>query len=797
MGLASLDAALSGLRVSQQAISVISNNISNVGTPGFTRKILPQASQSIGGVTVGVQSQNIVRNVDLNLQRDLWTQVSSVSFFEVQEATLKRVEQFHGAPDQEISIAAELSRLRDSFASLADSPEDTFAQAGVVGQAEDLANRINDFSVMITTFRNDAQDDIDTVVGRINDLITQIAESNRAIEQAVNASRSTALFDDTRDQAVKELSELIEIDFFTRGSGVMVVQTSSGVQLADEDPTLLTFSPGPISAQNAYPLTAAGVFVGNPVTNPQEAIDITDLSPGGQLGGLIELRDTILPKQTAQMDELAHKLALRFEQQGLRLFTDASGGVPLDTAPDPTTNPPTPVEYVGFSASIRVNQAILNDNSILQTGTINTDLPAQAGSNEVIRRVIEFAFGDVEHQQAIGSVDIRSNATGGVSLQDWLGVFSENTVTTTRDIASIGPDLITAPGSPFAVPGADTFTITIDPAGEGAGPIGPLVVDLNAVPPAGNATAADLATFIDGLDANISASINAFGQLQITSRFDLQITDVDMGTTGFQFLGLPQGTLEATDPFFDVQVGNDPPVRITIDPGDTEVELLDKLDLAGVDTLGVPGLAVEDFTANADGFVRLRPGDNFSDPTFGGDLKITSGPFEADGTGTINAQPPGAGVGPGTVPSGVNLISAIFGSFTAGPPLVDDSPIANVTHSSVTDASLGTPQTIAFRGDLLGPGADISTDVVGSTKLVDFAQKIINQQSQELVSVERRQADEDSLREVLERQLLDESSVNIDEELSNLIVVQTAFSASARVVEAVDQLFRELLDAFR
>ncbi|MCK5556638.1 MAG: hypothetical protein KAI76_10400, partial [Alphaproteobacteria bacterium] len=39
-----LDAALSGLRIAQQALDVTSTNISNASTPGYTRKILPQES---------------------------------------------------------------------------------------------------------------------------------------------------------------------------------------------------------------------------------------------------------------------------------------------------------------------------------------------------------------------------------------------------------------------------------------------------------------------------------------------------------------------------------------------------------------------------------------------------------------------------------------------------------------------------------------------------------------------------------------------------------------------------------
>ncbi len=800
MGLAGLDAALSGLRVSQQQISVISNNIANVSTPGYTRKILPQSSQAIEGVTVGVIGETIIRQVDLNLQRDLWTQISGVGELDVQQAYLSRVEQFHGPPDRELSIAAEISRLQDSFVALADSPEDSFLLAATVNEATDTADKFNDLSNLITTLRNDAQGDIQSTINRVNSLLEQIADLNKQVQVNTNIGRTTAVLEDKRDEGIKELAGLIDISFFKRGDGVLVVQTNLGVQLADQIAEQLTFDPTPVSAASYYPDSVAGIFVGDPLTNPA-AVDITTRFPGGRLGGLIELRDSIFPKQQAQLDELAHKMALRFEAQGLLLFTDASGNVPADTPPDPSAGPPpTAVTYVGFSATMQVNDAIVADNTILQRGTVPTDAPIQPGSSEVISRVLEFTFGAVDFQQAVGSIDLRGSLAGGgpFALQDWLGVFSENTVTSTRDIASIGPDLITTLGGPFAVPGADTFSITIDPGTEGPGPIGPFLVDMNAIPPAGNATAADLATFIDGLDPGISATLNSFGQLEITSRWDINIADVNMGQTGFDFLGLPQGTLDATDPYFDVQVGNDAPVRITILPGDDETDLINKLILNAAgdtfnpigDTVGVPGLAFDEATFIATGELILRPGDDFANPVFGGDIKITSGPFNVD---AVNSQLNIAV--PGTLDNGVSFVSSLFGSFTSGPPIQDVSPVSSASYES--QISVANTNLLSFRQEFLGPGADISTNLIGSNRLIDYAQKMVNEHSQQILLNESRLADEDTLRSVLETQLLNDSGVNLDEELANLIVFQTAFAASARVVSAVDELFRELLDAVR
>jgi flagellar hook-associated protein 1 FlgK len=225
-------------------------------------------------------------------------------------------------------------------------------------------------------------------------------------------------------------------------------------------------------------------------------------------------------------------------------------------------------------------------------------------------------------------------------------------------------------------------------------------------------------------------------------------------------------------------------VRITIEPDDDENDLMAKL-------LAVPGLAVDDLLTSTDGFLRLRPGNDYDDPDFGGDIKITSGPFTASGAGA------NAVIGPGTIANGINIISALFGSFT-GSPLQDLSPIASVNYGSPTDGSIAPPiPTVQFRSDFLGPGADISAKIIGSASILDYSQKLVNEQSQEAVLTTARQADSASLKETLQKQLLDESGVNIDEELASLIQVQTAYTAAARVITAVNQLFDDLLDAIR
>lgn len=802
MSIGALDAALSGLRVSQQQISNISTNIANVSTPGYTRKILPLSSQAVNGITTGVNAETIIRNVDLNLQRDLWTQVSQTELLDVKETYMNRIQQFHGPPDKELSIAAELGRLHDSFAALADSPEDPFKRLNTINQAEATAEKINNFSRLITQLRNDAQEEMRTVVTRVNDLLSQVSDFNRQIREHLAVGRSSATIADKRDEVVKELSGLIDITFFTRGDGVMVVQTNQGVEMVSDRVTPLTFNPTPQSATTYYPNSAAAVYVGNPATDTF-SVDITARSPGGKLGGLLELRDQTFPKQMAQLDELAHKLALRFEAQGLRLFTDPSGNIPSDAPPDPTTLPnPTPVAYVGFSATIQVNDLVLANHALLQQGTYGASL--STGSNEVIRRVMEYAFGDVDFQQAIGNIDLRvsANAPPNDTLQNFLGIHSENTVTGTRNLGNfLAPaDFITAANGELD-PGTDTFRITFEEPDLGLGPIN-VDISLGAVPDTGGNFTQDLIAYITGtvipglpalsqaaltsMNVQFSESLN--GQLVIESQGDITLDATavpnGMGDDGLAFLGFAEGTTEAVDPYFDVQVGNSNPVRITIHPADDETDLLAALQ-------AVTGLGVEDITLSTDGFLRLRPGGSYTNPDFGGDIRLIAGTGSSQGAGANTV------IGPGTIPNGLNIVSALFGSFGTG-PLQDLSPITDVGYASQTDASATPPiPTVAFRATLLGPGADISTNIFSSLRLTDFAQKMVNEQTQEQILIQSRKADEDSLKETLQQQLLNESAVNIDEELGNLIVYQNSYNAAARVITAVNQLFEELLNAVR
>jgi flagellar hook-associated protein 1 FlgK len=166
-----------------------------------------------------------------------------------------------------------------------------------------------------------------------------------------------------------------------------------GRPLVDSEARTLYFDPVQLGPAAAWPASASGVRVNDPVAGP----DLLNEPLGGKLGALVELRDKTFPQMQAQLDELAHKMSMRFEAQNLTLFVDGSlGVVPPDTAPTP---PATPVPYVGYAARMVVNPLVEANAALLRDGTAGP--PVGVGSNAKIMDVLNYAFG--LYQDAAGT----------------------------------------------------------------------------------------------------------------------------------------------------------------------------------------------------------------------------------------------------------------------------------------------------------------------------------------------------------------------------------------------------------
>ncbi len=390
----SLNAALSGLHVAQQALDTISTNIANASTPGYTRKILPQETQIINGAGVGVTSSTLTREVNATLINDVNQQTSVAGYVNIQQSYFQQIQDFQGAPGAGTSVADQVTQLDNAFTQLSQSPSDPTLLSQTLTAAQQTTGKINSFSNLLTNMRTQSESDISAAVSTVNSDLSTIAQLNVQIASLSEQGQSVADLQDQRDNAINDVSKYIQVTTSSTGN-IVTVLTSQGQALADTAAHKLYFTQSNILPTSYYP---GGGLSGLTVDSPTGK-DIAGAGLGGQIGALFNLRDQTLPQYGAQLDEFSQKLASRFQAEGLSLFTDGNGNVPANVAP------PGIPGYVGFSTLIQVNPAVAANPNLIQQGTAGGP-PQPSGSNEVINRITQYAFGNYQYQQATGSVDI-------------------------------------------------------------------------------------------------------------------------------------------------------------------------------------------------------------------------------------------------------------------------------------------------------------------------------------------------------------------------------------------------------
>ncbi len=299
----SLQSAVSGLTASQRGLEIVSNNVSNVNTEGYTRKVFSQKTNVLGGEGNGVLGTEYRRVVDENLLKDFLKTNANSSSLEEKFKYLDRLQASFGTPQDDYSISHQITELKNAFESFALDVNNSTNQARLVSQAENAAQTLSTLSEQIQSLRLEADVAIAQKTEEVNNILERLDDLNDEIVAVKNINvSSTADLLDQRDQALKELSELVDISYFTRNSGEIVVMTSTGETLLDTEPKEMShYRSAQTSAWSAYTEDSVmGIFVSGE--------DITNKIEGGIIGGLVELRDSDLPQLQAEIDELSYNL---------------------------------------------------------------------------------------------------------------------------------------------------------------------------------------------------------------------------------------------------------------------------------------------------------------------------------------------------------------------------------------------------------------------------------------------------------------------------------------------------------
>lgn len=374
---AALQNALSGIQAAQSNISLISSNISNAQTPGYSRETETLTPKLENGAGAGVAVSIPQRQINQGLNTTARVQDTATSAASTAETYFQQIQNLFGQVNDGSSLSNTFSTFTGALQTLSTTPDDQVSQQSAVSTAQAVAQQLNSMSSGVQNIRATADGEIATDISTVNQALQQIATYNTAITHAKATGQATAALEDQRDQALDTVSKLMGVSAFVRGNDTMVVFTSTGQTLVDSTAAQLSYTQsGAVTAQT--PMSKVTL----------NGADITSDITTGSIGTLLNLRDTQLPNLTAELNQFATNLynsaQVTSSTQTVNVggtapaagdtFTiSINGGPAVTTAPLPA-NPSITDIVNAINTAVGAGTASANGNSIVFTDTAGSNL---------------------------------------------------------------------------------------------------------------------------------------------------------------------------------------------------------------------------------------------------------------------------------------------------------------------------------------------------------------------------------------------------------------------------------------
>lgn len=331
-----LNTAKAGLLSQQLGIEVVGHNIANVQTEGYTRQEVNFATArprltGLGLLGTGVRVNSITRDFDKFLFNQILGEGSSTGNFVVRSGLFKTIEILFNTTTGR-NLSGDLDDLFLAFDDLAVNPSGLAERTTVVANAETLTSNFNLLGKNLFQERINADLSVNDTVNDINLLLDEIASLNSSIHSIETGLSPANDLRDKRDMAVLDLSKKLDIKIIDTRNNQVSITLANGTPLVIGLNTFqLSTTPGLDNKGFKDILISDG---GGGTTN------ITNQLEGGELRGLIDVRDVELVDFIDQVDRLAASLITEFNaihQLGVGL--DGSTGINFFTPLTPTVNP--------------------------------------------------------------------------------------------------------------------------------------------------------------------------------------------------------------------------------------------------------------------------------------------------------------------------------------------------------------------------------------------------------------------------------------------------------------------------
>ncbi len=376
MGLtASFQIGRSALTASQLAIQVAGDNLANVSTPGFSRRVAGLSSTpgagGVGGVSAGrgVSLVDISRRVDQSLLTRLRSSVADQEAALVSSDLFAQIESITNDLS-EFGLSGQLNEFYNAFSELANNPLGAETKSLLVEQGVSLASFLQGLRSDLVDLRNQVDQQLSGAVGRADELLNEIASLNTSISTSELGSAENVALRDQRDVLLEELSGLVDISVVQQQNGSVDVRIGSTPVVQGGTARGLDLKLETVNGE----LVAKVVVPGN--------LEERVFPESGRIGGLIQQRSGLVNQTVDDLDRVTSSLIFevnRIHSSG-RSFPGLTSTLSERkvTLADQTLalNDPNNVAFseLPFAAGNGSFKVLVTDKATGQTQTVSIDI---------------------------------------------------------------------------------------------------------------------------------------------------------------------------------------------------------------------------------------------------------------------------------------------------------------------------------------------------------------------------------------------------------------------------------------
>ncbi|MBV7550103.1 flagellar hook-associated protein FlgK [Pseudomonas sp. PDM26] len=303
-----LNIGMSGLSAGHNSLVTTGNNIANVDTAGYSRQQSVQSTKGsiqYGNVFIGTGTTlaDVRRVYNSYLDSQLRTATSldsEATSYNAQATPLDAT-----LSDSNTGLTGVLQKFFTSMQGVSTSATDDTSRQSVLTGAQALSARFNSIAKQLNDQNTNLNGSLGDMADQVNKLSTTIATLNQKISELSTGTNQPNDLLDSRNEAVRQLSELVGTQVVERGNSYDVyIGSGQPLVVGNTTNTLQTVPSQGDPSRMALQLNRGS-----------STIDVTSVVSGGEIGGLLTYRKEVLDPSLNELGRVALVVADQINSQ--------------------------------------------------------------------------------------------------------------------------------------------------------------------------------------------------------------------------------------------------------------------------------------------------------------------------------------------------------------------------------------------------------------------------------------------------------------------------------------------------